>query len=125
MVIFSTYLVFCASSVAFLICLPMHTHTLLLTFEPAVQCHIHHVLHDGQELGGEQRVVAVVGPPLHPAVPQLHHQTHLPQGEGLEQIPPTQSPHRLGDSSEHRVTYRHMGRREIVLDSLAFKVRLR
>lgn len=63
----------------------------LLTFEPSVQCYIHHVLHDGQKLWGEQGVVTVSWTPQHPAVPQLHHQTHLPQGESLQEVTPTQS----------------------------------
>lgn len=74
---------------------------IVLTFDPVVQCYIHHVLHDGQELSGEQRVLAVAWAVQHPAVPQLHHQTHLPQGEGLQQVPPPQSPHRLRHSREN------------------------
>lgn len=65
-----------------------------LTSEPVVQHHVHRVLHDRQELGGEQRVPL---PPVavHPAVPQLHHQTQLPQGEGLWLAASPQSSHRL------------------------------
>lgn len=74
---------------------------ILLTFDPVVQCYIHHVLHDGQELGGEQGVLAVTRAVQHPAVPQLHHQTHLPQGEGLQQVAPPQSTHHLGHSRDN------------------------
>lgn len=70
------------------------------TFEPAVQSHIHHVLHDRQKLRGEQGVVTVSGTLQPPAVPQLHHQTHLPQGESLQQVAPTQSTHRLRDTGD-------------------------
>lgn len=66
-----------------------------LTSEPVVQRHVHRVLHDGQELSGEQRVPLPPAAVQHPAVPQLHHQTQLPQGEGLRQVATPQGSHCL------------------------------
>lgn len=76
-----------------------------LTSEPVVQCRVHRVLHDGQELSGEQRVPLPPVAVQHPAVPQLHHQTQLPQGEGVRQVAAPQGSHRLphgeGGTTEH------------------------